>query len=360
MMERKRIYGILILLLFCGVATAQVVVKGNVYGGGEYGKVSDSACVTMNGGTVNHTVFGGGMGSAEDVWAGQVEGNTYVTITGGQVRHSVYGGGELGSVGYFNDTIRVTYPVSDPNGNAGKTVEIPSNCASGRGVTNVWISGGQIGIDSALMPRETTPNLDDYGYVFAGGMGQADSIRNYRALGFAAVDSTYLEISGGLVTASVYGGSENGLVLRNTYVKMTGGQIGIGHYIDSENHHQWDGVYTDGQWNPAIAAVANGTFTDALAAPFHNCDHWDYDPNNYTVYDINANPTTGNYPNGTSSGGGSTEAKNGHSFFGNLFGGGSGYYPIDPGVWRRTAGQVKGNVTVDIQGGHILTCDGTV
>lgn len=345
-MERKRIYGILILLLYCGMATAQVVVKGNVYGGGEIGKVTQDANVTMNGGTVNHTLFGGGMGDTTDVSAGLVKGNTYVTMTGGQVRHSVYGGGELGSVGNFTEFDTVVYYRS---GAPNDTVFVPKTCASNTGLAQVLISGGQVGIDSALMPNELIPNLDDYGYVFCGGQGLADSIANPLAIGFAVTDSTYLQISGGLITASAYGGSENGLVLGNTRVKMTGGQIGIGHYMDGTTH-KWDGVYTDAQWDAAIEAVQNGTLNAAIANQFHNCDHWPYNRRNYTIYDIYAGTS------GYDSQGGSTDASNGHSFFGNVFGGGSGYYPIAPGVWRRTAGQVNGNTTVEIEGGHILTC----
>ena len=347
-MERKRIYGILILLLFCGMAKAQVIVKGNVYGGGEIGKVTVNTSVTINGGIVNHTVFGGGMGDTTDVDAGLVKGNTLVTMTGGQVRHSVYGGGELGSVGTFTGTNTVTYPASDTNGNAGKTVVIPTVCTPGTGLTKVLISGGKVGIDTAHMPHELTPGLDDYGYVFCGGMGMADSIHNHLAIGFAVNDTTYLQISdSALITASAYGGSENGLVLRDTRVKMSGGQIGTGHYQEGSNHY-WDPAYTDQQWKRATDSVRKGTLTDAIAEQFHNCDHWPYDRSDYKVYDIYAN----DYP----SGGGSIYATNGHSFFGNLFGGGSGYYPIAPGVWRRTAGRVNGNVVVDIEGGHILTC----
>ena len=346
-MERKRIYGILILLLFCGMAKAQVVVKGNVYGGGEIGKVTVNTNVTINGGTVNHTVFGGGMGADDDVTAGLVGGNTLVTMTGGQVRHSVYGGGELGSVGTYTADSIVTYSSPDSNGN--QSVTIPTVCTTGTGLAKVLISGGQVGIDSALMPTTLTPGLDDYGYVFCGGMGLADSINNHLANGFAVTDSTYLEISGGLITASAYGGSENGLVLGNTRVKMTGGQIGIGHYMEGSNHY-WDGIYTDAQWNEAIDAVQNGTLTATISDQFHNCDHWLYNRRNYTIYDIYAGTS------GYDSQGGSTDATNGHSFFGNLFGGGSGYYPIAAGVWRRTAGQVNGNTTIEIEGGHILTC----
>ena len=51
------------------------------------------------------------------------------------------------------------------------------------------------------------------------------------------VDTTYLEISGNaVISASVYGGSENGLVLGNTRVDIKGGQIGTGYYLDGTTH----------------------------------------------------------------------------------------------------------------------------
>ena len=48
-------------------------------------------------------------------------------------------------------------------------------------------------------------------------------------------------------------------------------------------------------------------------------------------------------------------ATDGHTFYGNVFGGGSGYYPYAPGKWHHKAGWVEGNTTVEIKGGHILT-----
>lgn len=59
--------------------------------------------------------------------------------------------------------------------------------------------------------------------------------------------------------------------------------------------------------------------------------------------------------------GASTTATDGHTFYGNVFGGGSGLYPYKSrktGIgyeWLRTAGQVSGNTNVTITGGHILT-----
>lgn len=64
--ERKTLL-LAAMLLTCGVASAQVVVKGSVYGGGQgietdekSGLVTGNATVTMNGGIVERSIYGGG------------------------------------------------------------------------------------------------------------------------------------------------------------------------------------------------------------------------------------------------------------------------------------------------------------
>ena len=85
---KRKLYLLLALLLCSGVASAQVVIKGNVYGGGE--------------------------GSTENVEHGQVTGNTSVIMNGGNVRLSIYGGGEFGSVGTFTSFTPVVYSGENP------------------------------------------------------------------------------------------------------------------------------------------------------------------------------------------------------------------------------------------------------
>ena len=236
------------------------------------------------------------------------------------------------------------------------------------------------------------PDDDDRGWIFCGGEGEADSITYYKAIASGVVGSTYLEIKNTtttnpetgvvtttatpLVTASVYGGCKNGLVLGNTHVKIMGGQIGSGFVSKAMNNGVWKGtfdpIYTEEQWEAAIAAVKNETIGTALADGgtlhnvFHECDAWPYGiddddnyatPKVYKVFDYLAyepgHPNIdANHPAYNSS---DTVGSTGSSFFGNVFGGGSGFYPIAPGVWRRTAGQVNGNTHVEITGGHILT-----
>jgi hypothetical protein len=116
-------------------ATEGATVYGDVYGGRALGVVnnasSDKAEVTLNSGTINGCLYGGGLGETAivtgnpqvlitggtvghtetvegkeiiygDVFGGgnaaAVNGNTNVTITGGEVKHNVYGGGNKAAV----------------------------------------------------------------------------------------------------------------------------------------------------------------------------------------------------------------------------------------------------------------------
>ena len=327
---------------------------GNVYGGGNLavyaptesravGKDKFSPKVTILSGTIDGTVYGGGKGTETNVEAGLMKSNPLVDMRGGLVKHSIYGGGELASVG------DITFTTNSYTNNSR---------TSGTGLTKVLISGGVVGdINNARMPSTTDPEGDEFGYVFAGGKGVVDSVTHSNANKLALVDSTYLGISGSaLITASVYGGCENGMTLGNTHVKISGGQIGTGYDVKK---NKWDAAYTKEQWAAAKNAVTRGNMGN-YANPFHECDHFPYGVDEggkmvYKVYDIFA----GN--EGYNPAEADTIASNGHSFYGNVFGGGSGYYPFwddvnKKSVWRRTAGRVNGNTLVEItDSAHILT-----
>ena len=124
-------------MLTSGMASAQILIEGNVYGGGNLGEVTQSTTVIVNGGTIGDTlrlkhrvadkqmqvttrvdygnVYGGGNGylitghnpnnnaPTFDINAGRVQGNTSVTIQGNAVvRRAVYGGGNMASVGMYS------------------------------------------------------------------------------------------------------------------------------------------------------------------------------------------------------------------------------------------------------------------
>ncbi len=339
----------------------------NVYGGGNeaavYGSTrvnigteignpiameSSTATPNVLGAYITGTVYGAGKGVETDPDAAIVTGNTQVNMAGGHISRSIYGGGELGSVGTFTETYAAQelHPYH--------AVGEPKTCKEGTGLTEVKISGGQVGLVRQLMPNPSNPTSDDdYGYVFCACKGVSDSVTYAKANLLAICGSSHLVISdNALIAASVYGGSENGQVLGDTYVEIKGGQIGTGHYKDGSNVDHWDPAYTDAQWTAAINAIKSGVVGDinTAVAPFHECDAWPFGPEgNRHVYDYFHGAA------GYDSKGGGKPGSDGHSYYGHVFGGGSGYYPFAAGKWRRTAGRVNGNTVVEISGGHVLT-----
>ena len=141
-MRHKHIYSLMLLLMMSGSIFAQVKVGGNVYGGGKLGMVMDSTVVTINGDTIEGSVYGGGMGIETDEMAGLVKIKTLVNMTGGHVKRSIYGGGELASVGTFTyDSITYTQGT-----HTGKKVAVPTTCTDNTGLAKVLVTGGSVGV----------------------------------------------------------------------------------------------------------------------------------------------------------------------------------------------------------------------
>lgn len=285
-----------------GSNTNSPLSVGNVFGGGNQANYSGSPTVTISGGKVISNVFGGGDEA-------DILGNTSVAMSGGQVLGSIYGGGNQGSVGTYT---------------GGGTTK-PTACNASTGLSTVVVNGtAEVGRDNMKMTATGRP--DDCGHVFGAGRGLvADTTQTkYRYLPFSAyVNVAHVTIGGtAFVKGSVYGGSENGHVLDSTYVRIQDQcQIGNG---DGVNRR-----YTDEEWSTATS--------------LEDCASWTYASDGGKPYD----------PYGF--GGGLTTATDGHTFYGNVFGGGSGLYPYASGKWLRSAGRVEGNTRVEITGGHILT-----
>ena len=377
-------------------------VRGNVYGGGEIGRVEKNTVVTIGAGdgTANGTpspvimgsVFGGGKGKETHGYAALVRGNPTVTIQGNaSVGHSVYGGGEIASVarykvpqtedevtaaiaaGYTEAVLGMPYALADPDHPSG-------NCT-------VMVQGyAKIGPDGMQMTKTGGP--DDTGYVFGAGKGilpggtyeyQSGSTRRMvlydaavhtadkkrtetKRTGWEYVDpdhsetnknvweyfadldeyirfiqtlalSSYTDVTivgNALVKGSVYGGSENGIVQYDTDVKIQGGQIGVA--------------------ASGSAECASWTYEapyapyDPYAKYYNSEDHKYYYDAAFTQY----------------AEGGACVATDGHTYYGNVFGGGSGSVPyfdstLGQSVYLHSAGQVKGDTHVTITDGHILT-----
>ena len=375
---------------------------GNVYGGGQLGRVERNTMVTIGLGDgteggektpiIYGCVFGAGSGVNTHGYAALVRGNSTVTIQGNAwVQKSVYGGGETATVGKYTVDATTGLPTSPVRG----------------GLCTVSVKGwAEIGPDNMQMKKVGGP--DDTGYVFGACKGVLpyegysdsqrpqhmdgsdidndgvweDSPKEYKAFDELTLDNNnVLEVEDdymafintlalatttkvtigehAFIKGAVYGGSENGHVQGNTHVTIEGDcQIGNGEDVNRR--------YTSDEW------AYDGSSADKS---LKECASWDYgkkigtdtdgkDIMEYLPYDVYKDSDSDGTPD---------YASDGHTFYGNVFGGGSGYFPYHrnhstaiaalqakdegyaDGLWHREAGSVGGNTVVDITGGHILT-----
>lgn len=205
---------------------------------------------------------------------------------------------------------------------------------------------------------------DDYGYVFGAGRGELTNPATDKDIDFRTyvketeviIKNTYEEAFEGdslahivrspLIAGGVYGGSENGRVLNNTHVNIWGGQIGLG---DTKT-----AAYAEADFIDPTTATAEQIA--AKAATMAECAHWNYG-SPWLPYDEHAG--NGHYQTATY-GPASDTGSDGHTFYGNVFGGGSGYFAYKTATegvyeWLPSAGLVEGDTYVNISGGHILT-----
>ena len=355
-------------------------VKGTVYGGGEIGRVEQNTAVTigLEGNTTNEItiegdVFGAAKGIETHGYSALVRGNSSVTVQGkAWVKGNVYGGGEVASVGKYNVKQAPGTPVGAPDW---LPIGMPYALAnSNSGYCTVIIrDNAEIGPDDMVMHNTTTHKPDDKGHVFGAGKGvtpyqeyggytaglelpwrvnkdgtedhfntatysekkEAKYLQYLETLALAT--QTDVTIGGNaFIKGSIYGGSENGLVQKDTHVRIQGDcQIGNGY--DTSTNTSVNRPYTADEWA-----------TESLP----ECSHWVYGRDTTIAEKV----TKILYPyDPFGEGEGVSVGCDGHTFYGNVFGGGSGYYPYAKGKWRRAAGAVFGNTVVDITGGHILT-----
>ncbi|MBQ6378754.1 MAG: hypothetical protein IJJ56_08170 [Prevotella sp.] len=400
------------------VTISNGTVNGTVYGGGEVGRVERNTEVTIGdeSGTgtpvIKGNVFGGGAGVMTHGYSALVRGKATVTVQGkAKVEKSVYGGGEIASVGRYKVKKAPNVPEDAPDW---VPVGMPyslKNENNGSGNCTVKIKGqAEIGPNGLKMKGTTSGKPDDTGHVFGAGKGVLPGIYSYADtahmpkrmmrrdsykpttttplptywMSVYEDDDTYIweyfdteakyltfietmalatqgKVTIGndaatdkpFVKGSVYGGSENGHVQHDTYVEIKSGQIGCGKDATDP--------YGDNVWSSTTPPATD------LA-----CASWDYDFADYTTGGAPYDPfatDAGTYDYSeysdipetvlerlASTEGGKPEGKDGHTYFGNVFGGGSGVVPYAPGKWHRAAGSVGGNTQVDITGGHILTC----
>ena len=378
------------------VSIGNGTIEGTVYGGGEVGRVEWNGVVTIglpvgsdetSQPQITGNVFGGGKGVEQYGYAALLRGNTFVTVqANAKVGKSVYGGGEIASVGKYQ--VATAENVADEAfmaAHPGIEKGMPYSLANEKsGYCNVIVRGNaEIGPDNMQMTKTGGP--DDEGHVFGAGkgilpyeneddfkcqaenhngakhpgrMGPTDDWECYNGqeakyLRFIETQAlaTHTEVFVGgdaFVKGSVYGGSLSGHVQHDTHVTIAGDcQIGVG-YDTSTGEYQ--PKYTN--WPTETQNI-----TESLA----ECAHWTFDAASapYDPYAQYQDPDDGKWYYDSDhtkyANGGSSVATDGHTYYGNVFGGGSGVVPYAAGKWHREAGTVGGNTVVDITGGHILT-----
>ena len=201
-----------------GQTTPGVTVYGDVYGGSALGYVNGTAAtntyhtyVTMNKGTINGSLYGGGLGDGSN--AANVYGPVIVTVNGGTVNTTSADGS--GAV----------YGCNNINGAPQRAVAVVINGTDPAPSDGVYAldavyGGGNRANYTFGTPTVTVNNCDNsIGYVYGG--GNAAHITN---------GNTDVTIYGGNKIGNVFGGG-NGTVSAanvsgNTDVKIYGGTIG--------------------------------------------------------------------------------------------------------------------------------------
>ena len=199
-------------------------VQGSVYGGSNtYGKIHEDAIITMNGGLVKGSVFGGGYGGTYDGnhdYDGTVMAkNTSVTVNGGTINGNVYGGGALGVVD-GNTNVTVT----------GSTVNNVFGAGMGRAAsTGVTALTANIGGTTTVNISGGTVAESVYGGGQNGNVKQANN--PYNAKGRTGEENrdinpvSTVNVTGGNITNNVFGGGSMGFTNGGTVVNMSGGSV---------------------------------------------------------------------------------------------------------------------------------------
>ena len=158
--------------------------------------------------------------------AGWVEGNANLTISGGHILSNVYGANEYTTV---------------------------------QGKCTVTMTGGTIGVPRTQEQIDADPKI---GHLFGGGKGDPRPYFNNKT----NAGSVEVDVSGGIIYGSVFGGGESGTVKGGVTVKMTGGTVlndvyGGGALADTQTDN-WDA--TANSWADADKKSALHTSTVRL------------------------------------------------------------------------------------------------
>ena len=287
---RRKTFILTAMLLVSGMAQAQILIEGNVYGGGNIGEVVKTAddgtgntTVTVNGGTVGKklgleerkydkdvqitrvdygNVYGGGNGyeiigtnpNGSPIFnpnAGRVQGNTTVYVGGDAVvRRAVYGGGNIATVGIATIPQQTGIAAYESGGQA--TVTITGNALIGPKMEDLTTATAE---ELAASGIANQADYADSAFKYLGGnegwvFGSSRGISGGALRHLSFVDETFVTINGNAQVMNVFGSGENGHVQKGTNV-IVGGNAIVG------------GVPLHGTSTPAAYTVVGGAYNGA-------------------------------------------------------------------------------------------------
>ena len=195
-------------------------MNGNVYGGGEIGRVEANTNVTIglagdekNEPVVLGNVFGAGAGVATHGYSALVRGNSTVTVQGkAKVEKSIYGGGEIATVGRYKV---VNGLPTDPVSGGECTIIVKENAQIAENIFGAG-KGVDPSYDANNKPQKMNANS---------GWDTLESEDAYHEFlkTLALVSKTNVTVDGSTsIKGNVYGGSESGFVQDNTSVTIQG------------------------------------------------------------------------------------------------------------------------------------------
>ena len=308
-------------------------VNGNVYGGGEVGRVEWNTQVTIGTAgdtnktpTVNGSVFGAGAGKETHGYSALVRGNSTVTVQGkAKVLQNVYGGGEKATVGrYWVKGIPTTLCEGDPNETVIPTP--PDDLPTGMpykqrrgGICKVIIK------DQAKIGPEEGAATETEGHAFGAGKGVVPG--TYDFTNFSGANRTNYPKRMALYDSEKYLDADKEKTWE--YVDPT----------DPENKNIWEYFNTEAKYHTFLQTLSLVTHSNVTIGGGSNVKGSVYGGSESGFVQHDTSVTIE---------GSSTIGTNGTAEIdGNVFGGGLGLASF------AEAGRVGGNTTVEVNGGTV-------
>ena len=310
-----------------------------IFGGAARTETYGNRIISVTGGRVNYSVFGGSNGSAGSNGEGTLDGNTFI-FAGGNAEignpslNDTLWGAEVGSIfGAGNGREGTNYNKIGSVNNSriviDESVTINKNVYGGGNFGESSVTNGTSNMEININGGRVK------GSVYGGGNNNGVGTVNTNNGNVTAVGNTFINVNGGTIDNSVYGGSRTrGRISGNTNVNILGGTIGNvygggeGGYTSNSNY----GTYVNGNVNVTIG--------DASHSPTINGN----------VYGGSAFGTVSGYnENGSANNKTVSVDVNNGLIKGNVFGGGQGG-TVDGNSYTP---KEYGNITVTIDGGNI-------